>query len=96
MKHFRDEELPKGGGKENEIEFWLSSNRKVNVTVRAQKGDDKNGVICLMLWCYGPYIVQKIYVQFCADLRKKSKSVKWICVYSSKRPGYALSWNGVV
>ena len=48
----------------------------------------KNGVICLVPM-FPPFILQ-----FCADLSKKSKSVKAIYIYASKRSRYALSENG--
>ena len=34
--------------------------------------------------------------QFCADLSRKSKSIKAIYIYASERPRYALSENGIV
>ena len=48
------------------------------------------------LWLH--YIVQKstFSLQFCADLSKKSRSVKAIYVYSSKKSRYPLSRNGLV
>ena len=36
------------------------------------------------------------FLQFCAKLSKKSKSVKEIYIYSSKKSRYALSRNGAV
>ena len=36
------------------------------------------------------------FLQFCADLSKKSKSVKAIYIYASERYPYALSENGIV
>ena len=36
------------------------------------------------------------FLQFCADLRKKSKSIKAIYIYASERPCYELSENGIV
>ena len=35
-------------------------------------------------------------MQFCADLRKKSKSIKAICIYASERSRYALLKNDIV
>ena len=35
-------------------------------------------------------------MQFCADLSKKSRSVKTIYTYASERSHYALSENGFV
>ena len=34
--------------------------------------------------------------QFCADLSRKSKSIKTIYIYASERPRYTLSENGIV
>ena len=36
------------------------------------------------------------FLQFCADLSKKSKSIKAIYIYASKISRYALSENGIV
>ena len=36
------------------------------------------------------------FLQFCADLSKKSKSVKAIYINASESPHYTLSENGVV
>ena len=36
------------------------------------------------------------FLQFCADLIKKSKSIKVIYIYASKISRYALSENGIV
>ena len=36
------------------------------------------------------------FLQFCADLTKKSKSIKAIYIYASERSRYALSENGTV
>ena len=43
---------------------------------------------------YGPQIDQNsAFLQICADLRKKSKSIKTIYLYPSERPHDALSEN---
>ena len=36
------------------------------------------------------------FFQFCADLSKKSNSIKAIYIYASERSRYALSENGIV
>ena len=36
------------------------------------------------------------FLQFCADLSKKSKSIKAIYIYASERSRYTLSENGIV
>ena len=70
-------------------------------TVRAEKVDEKNGVICLVSmfpsWVMVFKLSKKVhFLQFCADLSKKSKSIKAIYIYASERSRYALSENGIV
>ena len=36
------------------------------------------------------------FLQFCADLSKKSKTTKAIYIYASERSCYAISDNGIV
>ena len=77
-----------------QIQKWMLQ------TVRAEKGDDKNGVICLLSMFPSWVMVQKLFkkvhfLQFCANLRKKSKSVKAIYIYASESPHYTLSENGM-
>ena len=36
------------------------------------------------------------FLQFCADLGKKSKSIKAILIYASERSRYTLSENGII
>ena len=67
-------------------------------TVRTGKIDEKNGTIFLVSMFSSWVIVLKLskkvhFLQFCADLSKKSKSVKAIYIYASKRTPYALSGN---
>ena len=52
-------------------------------TIRLEKVDEKNGVICLVSkfpsWVMDPKLSKKVdFWQFCADLSKKSKSIKEI------------------
>ena len=70
-------------------------------TVRAEKVDEKNGVICLVSmfpsWVMVRKLSKKVYfLQFYADLSKKSKSVKAIYIYASEGSHYTLSENGIV
>ena len=70
-------------------------------TVRSEKVDEKNGIICLVpmfpSWVMVLRLSKKVhFLQFCADLSKKSKSIKAICIYASERSRYALSENGIV
>ena len=70
-------------------------------TVRVEKVDGKNGVICLVSmfpsWIMVCKLSKKVqFLQFCADLSKKSKSVKAIYIYASESSHYTLSENGMV
>ena len=58
----------------------------------------KNGVICLIpmfpSWVMVPKLSKTAYfLRFCADLSKKSNSVKAIYIYASESSRYALSEN---
>ena len=69
-------------------------------TVRAEKVDEKNGVICLVSmfpsWVMVFKLSKKVhFLQFCADLSKKSKPIKAFYICASKRSRYALSENGI-
>ena len=69
-------------------------------TVRVEKVDEKNGVICLVLVFPSSVMVRKLskivhFLQFYADLCKNSKFVKAIYTYASERPHYTLSENGM-
>ena len=70
-------------------------------TVRAERVDEKNGVISLVsmvpAWVMVRKLSKKVYfLQFCADFSKKSKSVKANYVYTSESSLYTLSENGMV
>ena len=59
------------------------------ITNRAQKVDEKNGIICLVSFFYSWFMVLKLlkivhFLKICADLSKKSKSIKVINLYSSE------------
>ena len=69
--------------------------------VIAEKVDEKNGVICLVSvlpsWVMVLKLSKKVhFLQFCADICKKSKSIKAICIYASEKSGYTLSENGII
>ena len=56
-------------------------------TVRAEKVDEKNGIICLAsmfpVWVMVLKLSKKVhFLQFCADLSKNSKSIKAIYIYA--------------
>ena len=70
-------------------------------TVRAERVDEKNRVICLVSMFPSCVMVRKLskkvhFLQFCADLSKKSKSVKAIYIYACESSRYTLSENGMV
>ena len=70
-------------------------------TIRAEKVDGKNGVICLVSIFLPRVMVLKLskkvhFLQFCADLSKKSKYIEAIYIYASERARCALSENGIV
>ena len=70
-------------------------------TVRAEKVDEKHGVICLVSMFPSEVMILKLskkvhFLQFCADLSKKSKSIKAIYIYASERSRYVLSENDIV
>ena len=78
-----------------QIQKWITQ------TVRSEKVDEKSGVICLVSMFPSWVMVLNLskkedFLQFCAGLSKKSKSVKAIYVYASERSSYALSENGIV
>ena len=67
-------------------------------TVREEKIDKKKGVICLFSMFPFRVMFLKLpkkvhFLQFCADLSKKSKSVKTIYLHASESCHYALSEN---
>ena len=58
-------------------------------TIREEKVDEKNGVICLVSMFPSCVMVLKLFkqvhfLQFCADLSKKSKSFKAIYIDASE------------
>ena len=70
-------------------------------TVRAEKVDTKNGVICLVSmfssWVMVLKFSKKVYLlQFCADLGQKPKSVKANYIYATERSYYRLSEKDMV
>ena len=70
-------------------------------TVRAEKVDEKNGVISLVSMLHSWVMVLKLskkvhFLQFSADLSQKPKSVKAIYIYGSENSCYSLSENDMV
>ena len=80
---------------------YFQTQKWILQTVRSEKVDEKNTVICLVSmfpsWVMVLKLSKKVQVlQFCADLSKKSKSIKATSMYASERSRYALSENGIV
>ena len=70
-------------------------------TNRVENLDEKNGVICLVSMFPSLVMVLKLskkvhFLQFCADLSKKPKSVKAIYLYAFESFHYTLSENDMV
>ena len=77
-----------------QIQNWISQ------TVRAQKVDEKNGVICLISFFLSWDVVLKLpklvhFFQIYADLSRRPKHIKAIYSYPSERPNHALSENTI-
>ena len=93
FRYFTDQNGPKGGPHENK--FWQLSNTKMNIAnSKSSKSRWKNGAIFLV--SFFPYwvVVLKLpkivhFLQICADLCKKSNSVK-AYLYPSERPYHIL------
>ena len=78
-----------------QIQKWMLQ------TIRAENVDGQNGVICLVFmfssWVMVLKLSEKVHLlEFCADLSRKSKSIKAIYIYVSERSCYALSENDIV
>ena len=83
---------------------WILTNFQIQKgilqTVRAQKLDAKNGVICLVSFFLSWVMVLKLpkivhFLEICANVSKKSKSIKAIYLYRSERPHHGLSGNSM-
>ena len=78
-----------------QIQKWMLQ------TVRVEKVDEKNGVICLVSMFSSWVMVRKLFkevhfLQFCANLSKKFKSIKAIYRYASESYLSTLLENGIV
>ena len=78
-----------------QIQKWMLQ------TVRAENVDEKNGVICLVskfpFWVRVCKLSKKVhFLQFCADLSKKSKPLKLMYIYVSEGFHYTLPENGMI
>ena len=73
----------------------------MNVINRAEKVEEKNGVIYPVSMFPSKVMVLKLskkvyFLQFCSDLSKKSKAIRAIYIYAFERSHYPLSENGIV
>ena len=89
--HCADQNGPQRG--EGRGEHWK--------TDKARKADEKNEVICQLSFFLSRVTVLKLpnivhFLKICADLSKKSKSIKAIYLYPSERTHHALSENDMV
>ena len=78
-----------------QIQKWILQ------TVRAEKVDEKNGIICLFsmfpTWVMVRKLSKKVhFLQVFADFSKKSKSVKAIYIYATESSHYTFSENDMV
>ena len=78
-----------------QIQKWMLQ------TVRAEKVDEKNVVICLVFMFSSWVMVRKLskkvrFLQLCAGLTKKCRSIKAIYIYLSESSLSTLSENGMV
>ena len=100
LKYFTDHNRLKEGPRKND--FLVFSNSEMNITTaRLEKGRRENRVICLVSmfpsWVMVLELSKKVrFLQFCADLSKKSRSIKAIYINVSGRSRYPLSANGFV
>ena len=70
-------------------------------TIKAEKGDGKNGVICLGSIFISTVMILKLsknmhFLQFCANLSKKPQYTKATYIFASESTRCALSKNGIV
>ena len=77
-----------------QIQKWILQTAKV------EKVDEKNGFICLAFmfpsWVMVLKLSKKVnFVQFCADLVKKSKPLKAISIYVLESSHHIVSENGI-
>ena len=78
-----------------QIQKWMLQ------TVRPEKVDENNGVICLVSmftsWIMVCKLSKKVhFFWFCANLSKKSKTIKAIYIYDSESSLSTLSENGMI
>ena len=66
-------------------------------TVRGEKVNKKDGVICLVSmfssWVWFSIVEKSTFLQFCTDPSKKSNSITAIYIYASEISYYTLSEN---
>ena len=84
-----------GGGDSEKNEFCQFSNAKMSFLNRTRKADEKTGIVCLVFMSLSWVMFLKLskmwlFLQFFADVMKKSKAVIAIYVYASKSSRFAL------
>ena len=97
MRYFTDHNRLEGGPHENEFSVF---SEWILQTAGVEKVNEKNWVICMVFMFLSWVIVVKLYknvvfLQFCADISKKSKFIKAIYIYASERDNYILSENAI-
>ena len=79
---------------------YIQVQKWILLTVRSEKVDKKMRVICLVpmfpSWVMVLKLTKKCIFPICAELNKKSKSIKAIYINASERSCYALLENGIV
>ena len=99
-KYFTDQNRQKWRPHENDFLTIFKYKNECCIEVE-QKKEIKNGVICLVSMLPSWIVVLKLskkvhFLQFCADLSQKPKSVKAIYIYESESSYYSLSENDMV
>ena len=95
FRYFADQNGPKGDPMKTNFEFFQIQ-KWISKTVRAQKVNERNEVICLVSFFPSWVMVLNLlkivhFLQIRAELSKKSKSIKAIYSHSPERPHHALS-----
>ena len=100
LRYFTDQNGPKDDHMKmnfdySHIKWWLLQ------IVRVEKVDEKNEIICLVStfssWVMVLKLFKKVhFMQFCAELSKKSKPVKAISINAFEISHHTLSETGVL
>ena len=100
FRYFADQNGRTKVGGPHENEFRQISNTENEYHKQSSKSRWKNGVIWQISFFPSSVMVLKLpqkvhFLQICADISKKSKSIKAIYFYPSERPHHALSENNI-